>query len=112
MFPKKHRVRKEKKIKKILKNNQRINNKFFSLLYLKNHLGYARGTVIVSKKYDKRAVYRNKLKRKFREAAYHFIIKSSQNLDIIIIPKYNAKNINFHDIKSNLENAFKKITHK
>ena len=110
MFPKKNRIRTSWEIKKIFKNNQRFNHRFFSVLYLKNYLSHARSTVIVSKKYDKRAVYRNKLKRKFREAAYPFIVQSQKNLDIIIIPKYSSKNINFHEIKNNLEYALKKIT--
>ena len=76
---------------KILKNNQDD-----------NHFG-----VVVSKKISKKAVNRNKIKRRLREIIRQAHIKPG--LNIIIIAKPEIIDKNYQDIKNELEDLFKSL---
>ena len=108
MFSKKNRLRKERDIKRVFSKGKHFGSSLFSLLYLENGKNHTRVTVVVSKKYDKRAVYRNKLKRKFREAAYHLILSLKVSADIIILPKSVSEKSSFQEVQGELEGILKK----
>ena len=85
MFPKTNRLRKKRDVKRVFKKGQRVHNSLLQLFFLKNFCNKVRVTVVVGKKYDKKAVYRNKLKRLVREWL-HYDILSLSGIDLIIMP--------------------------
>jgi len=109
MFPKENRLARERDIKRVFEKGKRINNSLFSLLFLKNNQELTKATVVVNKKYDKRAVYRNRLKRKFREACHNLVLSLKEPSDIIILPKKESEEIEFQELAVQLEAAFQKI---
>lgn len=113
VLAKKYRLCKEWEINRVYKKGKRIHSPFFTLRIFQRFTQHgalssnaARATVVVSKKYDKRAVQRNALKRKFREAARGFVISLRKPLDIIILPKVQAGNASFHQIYKEVERCF------
>ena len=106
MLPQKNRLKK-KEIKKILKEGKKIHSQSFLLFFLKNDLKYSRFSVIVPLKFSKKAVERNKIKRKFREVLRRFFLNLS--FDGVFIIKEGAKKLNFWEIKKEIEKIFKKI---
>jgi len=109
VLPRKNRLREERDIKRIFLKGERFNSPFFTLISLTNINKESRATVIVSKKYDKRAVYRNKLKRKFRETIHHSILSLRPSSDIIILPKANSKDTSFYKLQESFKEIFKKL---
>ena len=112
MFPKKHRLTQEWEIKRVFKKGKRIESPLFSLWFFPTWFDHTRATVTVSKKYDKRAVHRNRLKRLFREAAHHMIISLSSPADIIILPKHNSGQSSFQEIEIELQKVFESLPEK
>jgi ribonuclease P protein component len=116
VLAKQYRLCKEHEIKRVLQKGKRLHAPFFTVFVLQRWIKKesfdeknARLTVIVSKKYDKRAVHRNALKRKFREAVHHDVISLRKHLDIIILPKKNARDVSYQDIFQALHLIFGKI---
>lgn len=109
MLPRSNRVRKEWEIKRIFQRGKLIKSSLFSVRYMPTRLKQSRCTVTVSKKYDKRAVYRNELKRLFREAAHHLVLSLNPPMDIVILPMNSARDADFHVIEKALTEVFQKI---
>jgi len=103
MLAKQSRLVKEKDFKKIFKQGKSSYNKIFRLKVLANGLGVNRYGVVISAKVSKKAVERNKLKRRFREALKEFDKKLACGLDLAIIVSPAAKNQKYKFIKSELE---------
>ncbi len=61
----------------------------------------------VSKKVGK-AVVRNRVKRRLKEAVGLFSNKLKPGFDIVIIPRASITRADFNDIKKDIENIFKK----
>ena len=75
----------------------KLNSKHFLILIAKSLKPHNRLGITVTKKVDKRAVKRNKIKRRVRELFrlnQHLLI---ENFDIIIIARKNAAEIEFKD---------------
>jgi ribonuclease P protein component len=69
---------------------------------------FVRFLAVVTKKIDKRAVIRNTIKRRIKEAfrqVKHELIK--QNYDYQIIAKRNILNVSFQEIVANIEKCLK-----
>lgn len=78
---------------------------FFIAKKLSNNLSYSRFGVVISKKVDKRAVARNKIKRDIFKYISSENLYKKKGTDILIIVYPAIKNID----KNILENELKKI---
>ena len=99
-----YRVKKSAEIENIMKNKSSVSDGYFVLYKITNpkniHFRYA---LSVPKKYGI-AVDRNLMKRRLRE-----IIKVNQfvgDIDLFIITKVKAKELNFQEIKIAVEKLF------
>lgn len=90
------------------KENQ-ISSNFFSIKIAENKLESNRFGILISKRIDKRAVIRNKIKRQIRrcieENENHLLVGK----DLLIITRPGIKNIETREICESLMEAFKKI---
>ena len=68
MLAAKHRLRKKKDIGQVLKEGKSSKEGPLVLKTIKNNLGFCRFAFIVSRKVSQKAVVRNKIRRKMREA--------------------------------------------
>ncbi|MCF7923943.1 MAG: ribonuclease P protein component [Candidatus Izimaplasma sp.] len=103
---KKYRIKSNSEIQSLMKKKQTVGNSYFVIYYSKNHENNNfRFAISVPKKYGN-AVKRNLMKRRIRE-----IIRMSEikpEVDFFLIAKLKSKNLNFNDIKKNIENLFEK----
>jgi ribonuclease P protein component len=67
MLPKNNRIRKKKDFEKIFKNSKNFKNSIFILKAVKNDLGLNRFGFVISQKVSKKAVVRNKVRRRLTE---------------------------------------------
>ena len=103
MLEQRNRLKKKKDFDKILKTKKSFKERFLILKLNKNKLKDVRFGVIVSQKVSKKAVVRNKIKRRFRSV----LKDSSQNLkkgfDIVLIALPGAETKSFLEIRSTIE---------
>ena len=109
MLAKNHRLHQEKDIKRLVKTGKTFFLPQFTIKYLKNKQKDTRIGLVVSARVDKRAVVRNKLSRRLREASRELLPRLSEGYDIIIICKKSALDLKYQEVKKQLEFAFSKI---
>jgi len=108
MLKKELRVRKQKEFDFIYKKGKKLKTRFFTVIFTPNDLDFNRFAFIVSAKVDKKAVVRNKIKRRLRDIIKLNYSKLKKPFDFIIIAFPQSKQVGFQDLKSDLEAAFKK----
>ncbi len=109
MLKKQNRLKKRKDFDLVFKNKVFLRSSFFVLGARKNNLESNRFGVIISKKTVKKAVLRNKIKRKIRAIVYQNEFTISPTYDIAIILNKKIINKSFNKIEKELIIAFKKV---
>ncbi len=105
MLSQKNRLRKERDFEAVFKKGQTFKQGQLVLKIKNNNLKSSRFGFIVNKKFSKKAVERNKIKRRLRELVAFKKIKKP--LDIVIIVMPNADN-DFQELKKTIDKLFKK----
>lgn len=90
----------------IFKNSHIINSQFFTLRVVKNNLLYNRYGFVVSKKIDKRAVVRNKIKRKILSCLYELNSKAKTGFDFLFIVNKEITDKKTSEIFQEVKNIF------
>ena len=109
-FRKNERLRKQKEFEEVFKKGTFLKGKFVSIIFLERDSRKA--GFIVSKKVSKKAVVRNKIKRRLREIYRinkHCIRK---NVHVVLIAKKDAANVGFRDFEDDVKKLFEKINFK
>lgn len=104
MLPFKNRLKKEKDFQQVFNKGRFINSDLISVRFLGNSTDDTRVGFIVSKKVSKKAVLRNRVKRKLREVMRVNMEKIKGGFDIII----TAKSIELEEIDKTLEELLKR----
>ena len=104
MLPFKNRLKKEKDFQQVFNKGKFINSDLISVRFLDNNTDDTRVGFIVSKKVSKKAVLRNRVKRKLREVMRANMEKIKGGFDIII----TAKSIELEKIDKTLEELLKR----
>ena len=105
MLPKSFRVAVDK-IPFILRKGNKIESKFFIILFITNEEGHSRYRAIVSKKISKKAVVRNKLRRRIYNTLR--LAPHEESNDYIVIPKKQTLNRSFKELSTDLWKTLKK----
>ena len=108
MLPKEHRLKTNYDFRKVKQHGNAVHTTYFTLLYYvpKNKKSVpSRFGFIASKKFDKRAVVRNRARRLLREVIREHLDTINSGYDIVLIAKNNIKNAKYQEVNS----AFNKI---
>ena len=76
--------------------------------YIKNNLDYSRFGIIVSLKVSKKAVIRNKIKRRIRAILKENLFNIVQGYDFMILTKSGIEGLDYSQIKNKLLKLFQK----
>jgi ribonuclease P protein component len=101
MLPKINRIKKKKDFELIFKKGASFKSPSFILKVLKTSLEYSRFGFVVSQKVSKKAVERNKIRRRLSEIVKKQKIKPG--LDLVFISLASAKNKDFLNFKKETE---------
>lgn len=101
------RIRNSHEITLIFREGKRVNSRYFNLTYAKNPYEYSRFAVVVGKRLGK-AHERNYIKRVFREIVRDERKRMIGGTDILIFPKKEIKEVDFHAIKELFRNLIVK----
>ena len=105
MLAQKNRLRRKKDFERVLRKGKGLKEDFLILKMVKNNSSQNRFGFIVGTKISKKAVLRNKLKRRLRELVRGKIEKIKKGFDIILIAQSGLENRDFWE----LEEIFTKI---
>ena len=108
MLSKKNRLRKNKDFNKIFKKGKKLNEEILLLIILKNNLKEVRVGVIINKKVSKKAVVRNKIKRRIYNSIKKKLSKIEKGFDFLIIAKPEIKEKSFFEIDKIINKSLKK----
>lgn len=108
MLPDRNRLKKKKDFEKVLKEGKGFKEDSLILKVKKNKSKKLRFGLVVSRKVSKKAVVRNKIKRRLREVIKERIKKIDKNFDIIIITLPRAETKDFQELRVTIEKLFKK----
>lgn len=103
----KRKITRNDEFKKVFLEGKRIESNNLTFFFLRNGYKFNRLGVVVKKEIGK-AVVRNKIKRRIREAYRRINEKLFQGYDIIIIAKKNIVELDCFEIYNELENLFTK----
>jgi len=106
MLKKENRLTKKNDFERVYKKGRGLKADSLFLKILENDKNIARIGIVVSKKVSKKAVERNKIKRRIREITRKMDLKSG--FDIIIVTYPNIKEKDFNQIKDEIIYLFKK----
>ncbi len=98
----------KKDFEKLAKQGQSFFSQEFGFKILKNNLKHNRYGIVVNLKVDKRAVVRNKIRRRFRDIIKNHEKDLKQGFDVMILTREQTKNLDFQEIKEKMELLLKK----
>ncbi len=107
MLAKKYRLKKKKDFEKVIKKGKFFEENFLVLKKMKNNLSWTRIGFVVSQKVSKKAVIRNKIKRRIREVIKVNLNKIKSGYDIIFFTKKGIEEKSFSEIKNSVETLLK-----
>ena len=108
MLKQENRLRKKSVISALLRKGKVYKSRYFICRYFLKDEGSPRFSVAVSKKIDKRAVFRNRLKRRFREVIKKNLDKSPPIYAMFFLSRFGEK-ADFKSLEDELLLFFKKI---
>ena len=105
----KHRLTKDKDIERVYKSGRSFFMRDLGIRVAKNNLKTSRFAVVTSVKTSKKAVERNKLKRRLREIIRKEILPNAkQGYDGVIMTKKSLLELSFDELKDITLKLFKK----
>lgn len=108
MLPRGHRLRKTRDFERVFSSKSAVSGRFIRAVYLKTNASVSRLAVTVSTKVSKKAVVRNKIRRRIR-AALRDYLPLPPALDIVIIALKSAVAAESKEFKADLTQVVEKI---
>lgn len=108
MLPRAHRLTKETDFKLLAQEGQSFYSPLFTIKILKAKDADSRFGVVISAKVSKKAVVRNKIKRRITEIIRLALPKIKSGFDVMILVKTVVAEKNYQEIKEDIEKLFKK----
>lgn len=106
MLDKENRLKKQKDFELVLKEKEAFLGKFLILKKTKNNLKQSRIGFVISKKVSKKAVVRNKIKRRIREIVRINLKRIKKGYDIIFFAKKSIVEKDYQEIEKEVEYLF------
>lgn len=98
-LPGKSRLKKKADFAEVQGNGRRIPSAHFLLIISRQTTKTSRLGLVVTKKLDKRAVVRNKIKRRLRDIVRHLLPEFVAQRDFVIIARQGVTELSFDEFK-------------
>lgn len=106
MLPKINRIKKKKDFEIISKNGKNIKSNLFILKVLPNNFGISRFAFVISQKVSKKAVVRNKIRRRLSKVIEKKIKEIKPGIDIVFIVLKAIETNSFLEIEKEVIDIF------
>lgn len=107
MLPKANRLKKKKDFERVFKKGKGFKQDSLYFKIFKNNLGLTRFGFVVSKKFSKKAIERNKIRRRLSEIVRIALPKLKKGIDVVIVVMPGAE-ANFKKLEDTISKLFKK----
>ena len=108
MLAKINRLRKDKDFSLLASRGRTYFGQELSLKCSPNHLSQSRWGFVVSKKVDKRAVIRNKIKRRLRAMVRQNLTHLKGGFDVMVLTRAEIKNLTYQQLKEKFLSLLKR----
>lgn len=108
MLPRENRLKRKKDFEKVFQEGRGIKEGFLILKMLSNNLNQSRFGIIVSSKISKKAVLRNKIKRRIRKLIKERLAKTKKGKDVVLITTPEILKKDFEEMGRTMDELFKK----
>jgi ribonuclease P protein component len=108
VLSKKYCLKRKKDFERVIKKGKKIEKDFLVLKFSRNSLDVTRTGFVVSQKVSKKAILRNKIKRRLREIMKINLPNLKPGYDLIFFTKKGIIEKNFLEIKDTVEQILKK----
>jgi len=103
-----NRLSKQKDFEAVFKNGGLQQNRYLALRFAPNGLAFCRLAVVTSARVDKKAVVRNKIRRRLMEILKPELTKIKAGQDIVLIVKNPIVVLGFQEINQQAKELFKR----
>lgn len=110
MLPKLNRLKKKKDFEAVFKQGKGFKEDFLYLKIKKNNLKTKRFGLVVGKNFSKKAVLRNKIKRKLSEIIRLKMDKIQKGIDGVIVVYPGLEKRSFQELEEKINKLFKKAS--
>lgn len=108
MLPKQNRLKKRKDFEKVFKQGRGFKEDFLFLKVIENNLEVSRFGFLVSQKVSKKAVVRNKIKRRLRELLKTKLPEIKKGIDGVLIALPGLEDRDFWELEKILTKLLEK----
>ena len=108
MLSKRNRLKKQKDFGRVFKKGRGAKEDFLYLKVVKNELESSRFGFVVSKEFSKKAVLRNKIRRRLAELVMIKLPKIKKGIDVVIVVMPEFKTRDFWEIEEIINKLFEK----
>lgn len=108
MLEQQHRIVKRDDFAKAHKRGRFVGGAYLSAKVLKNNLPHVRFAFLVSTKVSKRAVDRNKVKRRLREIVRSLLPDTAPGVDVVFLTKKDILTKSYSEIEKSVKKILKK----
>lgn len=108
MLPKKHRVTAEKDYARLFAKGRSFHGRGVTMKAVRSTLDVPRAGFVVSTKVAKRAVVRNLLKRRMREAVRKVVGRMQPGVDVAFFAKKDAIEMTYADVEKEIHGLLMK----
>jgi ribonuclease P protein component len=109
MLPKEKRLRSEKDFKRVYQRGSFFSLRLFNINYAFNRLGFSRLAFVVNKKVAKKAVVRNEVKRRYREAFRQLYGTLPAGYDVVVTIKRESLGVKLDEISAEAKKVAEKM---
>ena len=108
-FPDRVRLKSRAQYLAVQNHGRKIYSKHFLIFFCENAVGWTRIGITISKKVDKRAVARNRLRRRIRELFRLNANRLVSGLDLVVVARFNAAECSFENVESEVLGTLKRF---
>ncbi len=104
MLPANNRLTNDKDFDRTFKKGKSVYGNILGVKAVENHLPYSRFGILVGSKISKKAMVRNRIKRRLRAIIYNNLDQIEKGYDFVIITLPLIKEADYNAIKNELQN--------
>ena len=108
MLAKENRIRKKNDFEEIFKQGRGVKKNSLYFKIKENDLKISRFGFIVGKNFSKKAVQRNRIKRRLREVVKNFLPQIKKGFDVVVVVLPGEEN-DFEKLKNTVEKVLKEL---
>jgi len=103
------RLTRSNDIRAVFRSGKRLHDPHLRVVFRPNELGHPRFCVPVSRKVAKRAVVRNRIRRRIREAFWEPLKQMNQGIDLVVLARHTVAELPWAELTRRSRHIVKQL---